>query len=532
MRRPQPNRVQTVHLQCPDGLNLADPASTLGPESAMFMVNMIRAEYGLRSRMGFVEWVTELGGPVLTVIPYAGSIGSRDRLFAATFTGIWDCTDSTSTPTQVLAFGNSGENSGRCTFTTFTSEGGKKFLLCCDETNGLLLYDEESNTWSSMVEGTGERQISGVNPNDFVFTMAWKNRLWFVERGTCTAWYLPLGQIAGVAASFDFGTKLKYGGELVGLWSWTQDGGFGVDDFLVAVSTAGDVAVYQGTDPGDASYFALKGVWYVGSVPAGRRIATDTGGDLLLLTPLGIMALSSLVGGGEKLNPNMYASRQVKPLVNTLMATKRTSLGWDMRLHPVDNSLIVIVPKFNEDAFDQQLVLNMTNKGWSTYQGLPMLCAETWHGSLYFGTADGRVCINQGYSDNVALDGSGATKINWGFLGSFQELGKSCQKMVKLLRPDFVTFGSKPGYSISARFDFDLSDISTGSDVPVDDSSGVIWDVSKWDVAKWAGGTGTSGYFGVAPGIGSHVAILLVGSSIGKIVYLGCSLTWEMGGVL
>jgi hypothetical protein len=403
--------------------------------------------------------------------------------------------------------------------------------MCCDETNGLLLYDEETETWSAVIEGTEARQISGADPVSFAFVTAWKNRLWFVERGTCTAWYLPLGQIAGVAESFDFGTKLKYGGELVGLWSWTQDGGFGIDDFLVGVSTGGDVAVYQGTDPGDASYFALKGTWYVGSVPAGRRIATDIGGDLLLLTPLGIMPLSSLIGGGEKLNPNMYASRQVKPLVNTLMATKRTSLGWDMRLHPVDNSLMVLVPKFTEDAFDQQLVLNMTNKGWSTYQGLPMLCAETWHGTLYFGTADGRVCVNEGYVDNVKLDGSGATKVNWGFLGSFQELGKSCQKMVKLLRPDFITYGNQPGYKISARFDFDLSDLETGADVTQNDT-GTVWDVAKWDIAKWSSGIGTAGVFGCAPGIGSHVAIALAGSSNGKTVYVGCSITWEMGGVL
>jgi hypothetical protein len=58
----QRERTQTVHLPCPDGINLATPITQLTPGDALFMVNLIRSEYGLRSRLGYREWVTTIGG--------------------------------------------------------------------------------------------------------------------------------------------------------------------------------------------------------------------------------------------------------------------------------------------------------------------------------------------------------------------------------------------------------------------------------------------------------------------------------------
>jgi hypothetical protein len=42
----------------------------------------------------------------------------------------------------------------------------------------------------------------------------------------------------GTVTSWDFGSKFKHGGNLVGLWSWTVDGGIGIDDYLVAIAPA------------------------------------------------------------------------------------------------------------------------------------------------------------------------------------------------------------------------------------------------------------------------------------------------------
>jgi hypothetical protein len=461
---------------------------------------------------------------VRTLLAYTGSTGAGDALFACTESGIWDCTTSGSAPVRVVYFPNTGENAGYGISTNYVALGGK-YLLYCDEDNGLFIYDGTAGVWAAAVFGTGDGQISGVDPSTLVFVTSWKNRLWFVARDSTMAWYLPVGQIAGVAESFEFGTKLRYGGELVGLWSWTGDGGFGIDDFLVAISTAGDVAIYQGTDPTSASYFALKGVWYVGGVPAGRRIATDTGGDLLILTPFGVLPISALVSGGEKLNPEIYPSKNIKSLISNLMATKKDSLGWDIRLHPVDNSLLILVP-----GETQQLAMAVATKGWSTYQGVPMTCCEVWQGTLYFGTSDGRVCVNDGWADNVALDGTGATAINWGLLGSFQELGVSRWKRVQLLRPDFITTGETVAYSVSARFDFDLADLPLGTEVP--GAAGDVWDLASWDGAKWSAGIGTAGNVMGSTGIGSHIALELTGSSMAKVIYAGCQMTWDVGGVL
>ena len=70
---------------------------------------------------------------------------------------------------------------------------------------------------------------------------------------------------------FTFGAKFTYGGALIGVWSWTIDGGSGVDDFLVAISRGGDILIFQGADPSLAD-FALIGSWFVGEVPDSRKI--------------------------------------------------------------------------------------------------------------------------------------------------------------------------------------------------------------------------------------------------------------------
>ncbi|HAM41754.1 MAG TPA: hypothetical protein DCP69_10590, partial [Candidatus Omnitrophica bacterium] len=185
-----------------------------------------------------------------------------------------------------LAFGTTTGNAGFGTVTAYTTVGGK-FLMYADEVNGLYCYTEGTATWAKVASGTGAGQISGIDPANIAFVTSWKNRIWFVERNSTRAWYLPIGQIAGVAASIDFGNRFKYGGQLVGVWSWTVDGGSGVDDYLVGISTAGDVLVYAGSDP--TVDFTVRGSWFIGKVPSGRRIATDVGGDLLLLTAQGIL---------------------------------------------------------------------------------------------------------------------------------------------------------------------------------------------------------------------------------------------------
>jgi hypothetical protein len=114
---------------------------------------------------------------------------------------------------------------------------------------------------------------------NFAAVMVWKSRVWLVEKGSTRAWYSGINAIYGTYTSFDFGSKMRSGGPLANLYDWSYDGGSGMDSLLVAISTAGDVVIYGGTDPTSAATFGLKGSWSLGGVPAGRNIATANGGS-------------------------------------------------------------------------------------------------------------------------------------------------------------------------------------------------------------------------------------------------------------
>jgi hypothetical protein len=179
---------QSTTVPAPLGMNLVDNAGALPPGDAVEIINMIRSQYGLRSRSGYREWVTGLGDDVRTLVGFQGSIGTEDRLFAAIQDGIYDCTATTAAPSQVYAFPTADADSGKLIAAAFTKLDGTHALLVCDETNGYLHYNESGDVWTKPIAGAGAGQINGADPDDFVFVMVWKHRAWFVQRNSSLAW--------------------------------------------------------------------------------------------------------------------------------------------------------------------------------------------------------------------------------------------------------------------------------------------------------------------------------------------------------
>lgn len=512
------------------GLNTVS-APAMG--DAVVLWNMTAAEYGQRVRLGWREWVTGLtggdGNQVRTVLPYRGSAeaGTGDRLFATTTTGIWDCTASSATPTQVLTFASDAGSAGRGVAHVMVTAAGH-FLLYCDEQNGYHVYTESTDTWAKIAQGAGGTQVSGVDPATFCSVLVWKSRVWFVEKNSTRAWYLAAGTVYGAATqlNLDRAGQFRGGGALRGLWNWTGDGGFGLDDHLVAISGGGDVAIYAGTDPAEATTFQLKGSWQTGGIPAGRNIATASGGDLLLVTKAGVRPLSSLVSGGDGVGE--YATARIRNLFNSLMLSKSDLNGWSLHVHPEDASLIVTVPEA-EGVATQQLVMAMAAKSWSRYRDLPIFSAASWGGKLYFGTSDGRVCINDGYVDGVTLaDSSAYTPVQWTLLTAF--VGDGRQKQVGVIRPHLITQTSgTPAFSCEARYDFNLVELDSVSGAT---SGSGDWDTGVWDTAVWGGDYSEAHEARGATGLGTSVAIVARGTATSRTVLRGFDVTYEEGGFL
>jgi hypothetical protein len=529
--RVQRDRLQRVHLAAPiGGINTVSSGVDMPASDSIYSYNVIGCEYGLRSRLGWREWCTNLDGPVRSILPFAGSTGdgAANRLFACTSTGIWDVSASSAAPTQVLTFPTQNDDSGWGNACVFVNAAGSHFLCYWDEANGFHTYAESGATWTA--GGISGVPLTGVDPTRLVFGLSWKNRLWMVEKDTAKAWYLGIGAVSGAVSGFNFGARFKSGGDLRCLASWTFDGGSGIDDALVAVSGGGDVVVYKGTDPSSAATFGLAGVWYVGAVPAGRRITTDSGGELLLMTSTGIQSLSKLTSGGVGYS-TQYETGKIANLFNQLQASTSTLRGWGMRLHPQDAALMVTVPVAANQA-TQQLVMSLSTKGWHQYRDLPMgVSAEPWGGTLYFGTEDGRVCVNDGYVDGVLLgDPDSYAPIEWSLLTGFSNLGSPNQKRVQIMRPTVLSQGGAIPFEAQARYRWDLSEIAALGAAP--GASGSAWDSALWDEAIWGGSYQAQQQVFGATGIGPEVAIALRGAASSRMTLTGLDIAFDAGGML
>jgi hypothetical protein len=444
----------------------------------------------------------------------------------------WHHSPNNVAPTLVYAFGDTTGDAGYGIFTTFTNTAGH-WCFYADEQNGLYRYDETNGYWekgstAAAVPGTSF-QMTGVDPAELVFVLAFKTSLWFVQKNTDKAWYAASLAVSGALTAFRMGHKFRAGGGLRALASWTYDGGAGIDDSLVGVSDGGDVLVWQLTDPSVSQTTLLKGVWYAGALVSGREVLTPFGGDVLILSKIGARPLSSLVMTGITEDTSQYATQKIGNLFNVLALSKGSKRGWSIRIHPEDNSLIITVPTEDGDE-TEQLVMSFANKAWSRYRDLPIYSSGVFGGSLYFGTADGRVCKNTGYVDNVTLaDPDAYTSIQWSMLTGFQSFGNGRQKQVQLIRPTILCDGGVPSYEAQARFKYDLSEIGTVAEAV---QGGSVWNTGVWDTDVWSGEFVATQQATGAQGVGPEFALAMRGTANSRTIIVGTDVFFTQGGML
>src|SRR3546814_3635141 len=68
----------------------------------------------------------------------------------------------------------------------------------------------------------------------------------------------------------------------------------GLSEQNIFVSTEGEVAVYQGSDPGEAATWSKVGVYRIGK-PLGARAHFRGGGDIAIATSVGLVPLSKAI---------------------------------------------------------------------------------------------------------------------------------------------------------------------------------------------------------------------------------------------
>ena len=529
-----PSKQTTTPLASPapsGGMNIYDSLAAMAPNDAIYSYNILPGEYGFRTRKGYREWVTGIGGtdPILTLIPYEGQASADDRLFATTVDGIYDVSSTANNPTIKFSFSSASGNAGYGVFAGYNNDNGDDYLFYADEVNGLHEYDPSTGNW------TATTAITGVTETNLVFVVEHKNRLWFVERNTSDAWYLATGAKAGAATKFALGNKFTRGGHLKGIYKWSLDGGDGIDDLLVFVSSAGEVAIYKGTDPASATTWQSIGTWFVGRVPTSRKIAHIIGGELHILSTYGLISMQDLVNGvdSQKATGQNTIARKITRAIRSDFSrnTSLTSLVWDIVAIPSEGSLALVRP-YVAGTTPLQYVFNFTSSAWGYWRGLPITCGAEWKGTFYFGDGVGNIHYLVSSLDGVARNGTGGDPVEFSFLTAYSDLGApGVIKRPHIVHPRFFSdTGVEPAYAVKILFDYSINEPSLSYETPGD--TGAIWGTATWDSSIWGGSSELfSRPIGVS-GMGYVMALAVKGSTEDLLTYLDSLVYTETGGLL
>ena len=476
---------QGVVLAPTGGWDASSPLADMPKDRAVELINWFPQPGYIEVRRGsnYHAWnLVSDATPVETLMPYVGMAGTS-KLFAAAGTIIYDVTTEGIGTESATGFANA-----RWQWATMVNSGGT-YLYCVNGSNPARHFN--GSVWA-------EPSITGVSPSDLIHINLHKKRLWFVELDTTKAWYLPTDAIAGAATSFEFGSNFREGGYLVATATWTRDGGSGSDDYLVGISSRGEVAVYTGTDPATANTWALVGVFQC-PAPIGRRCFQKYGGDLILITLEGIYPLSQLLSVDQSQARGIALSQNIQTAFNDAARSGKDLFGWEAIVYPKGTRLIVNVPNV-EFSDSNQYVMNTLTGAWARFDNNHANCWAVFNEKLYYGGNDGAVYE----ADTGSADVSTAiTAIAQTSYQAFQAPG-TIKHFTALQALITSSQGTQPSLGISTDF-VETSEMSTASTVA---SSGIaLWDVAEWDEDNWSGAVQQTNNWITIPALGRFASV-------------------------
>lgn len=465
------------------GLDKMNALADMKPDRAIVLDNWIPRTGFLEVRRGF-RFYAHTGGTdeVESLMVYGGLTTATNKLFAASGTAIYDAS-----PGGLVSAAVTGLSNARWQWVNHRTSGGQ-FLFIVNGADDPRHYN--GTVWATP-------SITGITATSIINVASHKKRLWFVLKDSLNAAYLGTDAVAGAATVFALGAVFKKGGHLVAITSWTKDGGEGSDDFFVAITSKGQVAVYAGTDPASDTTWALVGVYDLGA-PLGYRCFYRVAGDVALLNIDGVLPLSQALQTDRAAAPLIAITADINDDMNVAARSYSGNFGWEMIGYPRGTLAILNVP-IQEGIAQMQFVMNTLNGAWCTFSGWNANCFAIYNEALYFGGNSGSINL----ADTGSLDGAESVdaigQTAYSYFGS-----KGRIKHFKMIRP-LITTDSAVQPSIGLSTDF--KDNATVSTPQVAAQEGALYDEAVWDEDIYPAESRTSAQWIGVEGIGHAASI-------------------------
>lgn len=495
------------------GLNARDSLVAMPEGDAVIMRNWWPQPYGCTVRKGYREWANQMPAEVGTIAPWADRTGVQ-KLFAWSADRVYDITS----PGPALLTPISGLSNSVWEWTNLVNAAGSHVIALNGIDDGIL-YNSAGGSRITAGDGIVANTWAGISPKDALCPTVHQKRLWVVEKNSSNGWFLPTNAIYGTFKKHDFGQLFSRGGFLQFLTTWTLDDGSGATDHLVAVSSRGEAAVYEGINPESDADWKLTGVYYIGAPVAGRRAFCKAGGDQLILTQQGIVSMSAVLTSTKVTDEERKVQTgKVQFLISELVSSFSQAFGWDLKYYPKDNMLVLNVPSVTVDG-SIQLASNQITGAWTEFTGMDATCWGFFGSTPFFGSHNGKVYQAwTGNADKVAVDGTGGEGILSVVQQAYSYMGSpATQKQVGMYRPVFVV-SDPAAFKSSIKYDFQAETLTAPGPLPIVGSS--LWDSGIWDDNLWGGGDTVQKQWIQANGMGVAASLMMVMKTEGEVLWV------------
>jgi hypothetical protein len=507
---PRQQSAQTITVAAPiGGWNARDALGAMDPLDAVTLTNFWPGTNSVILRNGYTKHATGLPAQVQTLMAY--SSGTSNKLFAVSDGKIYDATSSGA----VGAAAVSSLTNSKFQYTNITTPAAS-YLMAVNGADKLRTFD--GTNWHKDGDGA-PYDITNIDTSTVANITLFKNRIWLTTNDTLKAWYLPVNSIGGAAVALDMTSIFQLGGYIMAGMTWTLDAGYGVDDYLVFITSNGEALVWRLTDPTTPTGISQIGLYKVGA-PIGRRCYTKFGGDLLIITQDGVVPMSGALQS-SRLDPRVSITNKIQYAMSSAISTYGANFGWSLLYYPKENQLILNVPI--SEGSQQQYVMNNITKSWCNFTGWYANCWELHLDDPYYG-GDGYVgkAWNGNTDDTSNIEGFG--------LQSFQSYGTALQKQCKMIRYHLQSNGS-PSVFGNVNVDYNLADES--AQLNFSSISYGLWDTGIWDTTLWGAGLVPTADWQGATNIGYTFAPLIKTATQGiQLQWVATDLVFEGGGVL
>ncbi len=492
-----------------DGTGTAGPASVpasikgwdaissvadMPPDHAIALNNFIPRPGYLEPRRGSQSWANNIGTsttPVNTIMAYNNPDTTKNKLFAAAGSHIYDITMGATASTTAAAI-----SSDKIQHINFTNSSQTSYLICTNGIDTPQIYN--GTAWSNI-------SLTGITASDIIQPQAWKGRLWFCLTNSTQVAYMGIGAISGTATTFDLGPLMSKGGYVNAIATWTIDFKQAVDEYLAFITSQGQVFVYEGTDPSTINTFDLVGIYNLGT-PIGRRCFLRISGNLWIITTDGVIPLTEMVTqvNDQTVAPRVAITSMIMNAINQSVQLYQNNFGWQFISYPRGTLAVLNIPQTVSET-SVQYVMNTITGAWCQFIGINANCWELYNDMLYFGSNDGRVYKwDVGSGDYV--DAPSVTSITATVQTAFNYFQtRGVIKRFTAIRPIINTDQSVTA-GVGLNIDFGTgAPVSTPSNVA---TSGAQWDVAIWDQSVWPSNSGLIANWTTVDGIGICASII------------------------